>query len=703
MEPLSILCTTCGRRLRVKDQRLIGQIIACPKCQGMVHITPPADFGSTSEGIAQGQVPTSSKQPPPLFAVGDPDIDSDALTHDGIVCPGGVPSESEDALSDQPPPKGWIDDEIRATPAEPKFPHTIQPSPEDLVASRDIASQDMVPPVAWQSESSARLRQLSAVIAISVIGLLTAGTVFWIVIRTWQSSRQANVEATTDAPDTAPNESVQPTINDVDGGNGIGEELPAGPEDALSDATTDPNPDPDPASKPETPQPPTSPAPTPQPPIIDTDPNKVDALSPAPLFPEPDPAPSNDNEGTATEIPASLAPIMSIIDFNKSERNLPANQPAPPPAMEELRIQFPQLAFAETEFPPPAEPVDVRARGKSRVLGFIAEEQPLDYVLRFIGQTAGIPIELELLAFDIANVNINQPVTVKAKETDTLTLLAGILQKVNCSMSLGDDSIVRVAPTAAELDSFLRKSFTLDDLGGSLPVSEQDFLRLLGNPEGITIVMQANSLAMDGPKDIRLQAAVLLDCFRKARQLPTQLDPKRLGRWIVETTNRDNPRTEDQVEWPPIPDHEVGINADQAYGIDVMLGDLAQDAGAALVIDWKACWTHGFTPQEASLPWFQGKKSHQVVEQLLRPFGLVASAPGDGVWFVTTPEGYEETSMFAVLETDFDSEETIQKVAAAIGKPIESTSAVVDPASGHLIAIMPRYVLKRLPGLLRKP
>jgi hypothetical protein len=697
LEPLSILCTTCGRRLRVKDQRLVGQIIACPKCQGMVHIVPAAVDGSTGVGSMQGQVSTSSKQPPPQFAVGDPDIDSDALTHDGIMglAPGAVPPGSDKVLNDPPPPKGWIDDEIREPRAEPKFPHTIQTASEG-----QIVSQDTVPPVAWQSESSARLRQLSAILAISVIGLLTAGTVFWIVIRTWQSSRQGTVEPTTKDLKTAPNESIEPTINSVDPSADIERDLSAAaPEDAPTDAKSDPNP----TSDPETPQPPTSPAPTPQPPIIDSDRSTVEALSPDPLFPEPEPTPADDSQGTATEIPASLAPIMSIIDFNKSERNLPANQPAPPPAMEELRIQFPQLAFAETEFPPPAEPVDVRARGKSRVLGFIAEEQPLDYVLRFIGQTAGIPIELELLAFDIANVKIDQPVTVKAKETDTLTLLAGILQKVNCSMSLGDDSIVRVSPTAAELDSILRKSFTLDDLGGSLPVSEQEFLRLLGNPEGITIVMQANSLTMDGPKDIRLRAAVLLDCFRKARQLPTQLDPKRLARWIVDTTNPQNPRTADQVEWAPIPDHEVGINADQAYGIDVMLGDLAKDAGAALVIDWKACWTHGFTPQESSLPWFQGKKSHQVVEQLLRPFGLVASAPGDGIWFVTTPEGYEQTSMFAVLETDFDSEETMQSVAAAIGKSVESTPALVDPVSGHLIAIMPRYVLKRLPDLLRKP
>ncbi len=37
-----MICTTCRARLRVRDRRLVGQIVPCPKCGSMVLIDPPA-------------------------------------------------------------------------------------------------------------------------------------------------------------------------------------------------------------------------------------------------------------------------------------------------------------------------------------------------------------------------------------------------------------------------------------------------------------------------------------------------------------------------------------------------------------------------------------------------------------------------------------------------------------------------------------
>ncbi len=40
MEPMSIACTTCQARLKVRDRRAIGQILPCPRCRSMVHVHP---------------------------------------------------------------------------------------------------------------------------------------------------------------------------------------------------------------------------------------------------------------------------------------------------------------------------------------------------------------------------------------------------------------------------------------------------------------------------------------------------------------------------------------------------------------------------------------------------------------------------------------------------------------------------------------
>jgi hypothetical protein len=62
VDPFDVRCETCRARLRVRDERVIGQIHACPKCGSMVHIAAPAGWvmSSASEmalaGVATGVV-----------------------------------------------------------------------------------------------------------------------------------------------------------------------------------------------------------------------------------------------------------------------------------------------------------------------------------------------------------------------------------------------------------------------------------------------------------------------------------------------------------------------------------------------------------------------------------------------------------------------------------------------------------------------
>lgn len=41
MEPFFLRCETCHARLRVRDERFLGQVQSCPKCGSMVHILAP--------------------------------------------------------------------------------------------------------------------------------------------------------------------------------------------------------------------------------------------------------------------------------------------------------------------------------------------------------------------------------------------------------------------------------------------------------------------------------------------------------------------------------------------------------------------------------------------------------------------------------------------------------------------------------------
>jgi hypothetical protein len=63
VELFQIRCETCRARLRVSDERVLGQIHACPKCGSMVHIMPPAGWAMSAEVAAAMPVVASAAGP----------------------------------------------------------------------------------------------------------------------------------------------------------------------------------------------------------------------------------------------------------------------------------------------------------------------------------------------------------------------------------------------------------------------------------------------------------------------------------------------------------------------------------------------------------------------------------------------------------------------------------------------------------------
>lgn len=53
MEPFFLRCETCQARLRVRDERFLGQIQSCPKCGSMVHILAPAGRLAANEATPE--------------------------------------------------------------------------------------------------------------------------------------------------------------------------------------------------------------------------------------------------------------------------------------------------------------------------------------------------------------------------------------------------------------------------------------------------------------------------------------------------------------------------------------------------------------------------------------------------------------------------------------------------------------------------
>jgi hypothetical protein len=128
MDLFTLTCTTCKSRLKVRDPAAVGQILACPKCGGMVMIKPPPSWSEVSQG--KQDLATATEVVGSVPAINQT-VDSSAF--DAV----------EELLSDAPP---------RSQPPPAKTPSTKAPFPG---ASPLPTPAPASPPGSGKSPSSA--------------------------------------------------------------------------------------------------------------------------------------------------------------------------------------------------------------------------------------------------------------------------------------------------------------------------------------------------------------------------------------------------------------------------------------------------------------------------------------------------------------------------------------------------------------------
>ncbi len=175
-DPFAVQCPTCGSRLRVSDPAIVDTIATCPKCSSMVQIQRPS--------TAPQPIP---QRPGRQVAVGQSDVDSQAITEDGIA------PDEEGCVAAEDMPVGFS-------------------GSEGLDGGGSPVSA--VPPQ-WQSDRTRRSRQIALVVAVSLSGLLTAVAVFSWFVRAWrQESAATTVESVSSAAEQPSVEAPKSTNGD---------------------------------------------------------------------------------------------------------------------------------------------------------------------------------------------------------------------------------------------------------------------------------------------------------------------------------------------------------------------------------------------------------------------------------------------------------------------------------------------------------
>jgi hypothetical protein len=197
VELFAIQCTTCQARLKVNDESVIGQILACPKCGSMVQVVPPVGWKRDS---STDVVPT--KTPTLPISASDSTVVKPAppVKSKAVSAPPALPQQP--AVSQRPaaqrqsaasPTAAWAPDAptkkapAKVSPAKAVAaavsPALAAPAPTPTVTAPTIAaaSATVVPASRWLS-TVARARQDWILWGSGLTAGAVLGTTVWIVL-----------------------------------------------------------------------------------------------------------------------------------------------------------------------------------------------------------------------------------------------------------------------------------------------------------------------------------------------------------------------------------------------------------------------------------------------------------------------------------------------------------------------------------------
>jgi hypothetical protein len=220
VELFSITCTTCSTRLKVRDRAVIGQILACPKCNSMVMVEPPSGWTErTPAAKASRKAPSrrgalADTAPAPLAspasviepAQGNPDVAGSSAIRDdarrkdvdadAATMPGELETSAEGDHADAAHRAAAADlaatiDQPIETQLERERDNSNRRGRQPPALPKKAAPQDsepVLPGDEWVSSTNRRWQQIALVVGGCLAGLLMAVALFGYAISRGGSS-----------------------------------------------------------------------------------------------------------------------------------------------------------------------------------------------------------------------------------------------------------------------------------------------------------------------------------------------------------------------------------------------------------------------------------------------------------------------------------------------------------------------------------
>ncbi|MCO6045511.1 hypothetical protein NG895_16490 [Aeoliella sp. ICT_H6.2] len=668
MQPFSVVCETCGAKLKVRDKAIVGQIHACPKCESMVLVA----------------VPAAAASPPPMVP---PKAAEAAPPSDGTIAPSDFATEIDDLLQPPAPAEEPVSPpaaEVTAAEATqpPTEAATAAEPPADAAATEPAIPSDAVVAGSGPSRTAFWVWSIAGSAAFFALGLLAAA--WW--SRGDEQPQAPQVASRTES--TPPGGETEPTPAE-----------PSGEQVAVNKPAIEPENQPDetPAVEPadETPEveppafeplpdlPPVDDQPAAEPAEAGSPPKKVnlDPLDPLAI----DSAnldllliPDVDTNVTA-EAPIEFGPEEAD-DTEELEVDLP----------EQKNIRFePGTASRGPSYAEPLAAGELASRLEMKLPGVTWRNTPLVVALRELEQLSGAPITVRPAHLQMAGVTAMHKVSLAEENATVRQLATGLAKAAHLRAETTPQGLVLVRAGTDKWHPVGSPQYDVSDLVSSAEEAGAlgDLLQRVVSPESW---QQADAkLAVDGAAfKIHQQLGVHYDILkfierlRMARGLPTRSRyPKSLlsiePRLATMKKQLARPTTFAFVDWTPLAD---------------VFDYWHETSGLTMVADWQRLADNDLRPLATMAGSVDNVAFSQALDTCLTPLDM-AWTPTDGSTLQLTTVDAANNSSWVEFYPGADADKLRERIESTVEpQRLQQFVLQADPSGKFVLVYGNRYV-----------
>jgi hypothetical protein len=618
-ELFKVSCVTCQASLSVRNPALIGQIVACPKCDSMVLIEQPATAGSAAPIVAAAVAPSVVKMP-----------------------------KFEEPIEDF-----TASESLGETAAAP------QVSPTEVASVLEAGTSSSVNFIMWSVASF--------VVGATIMGALLI----------WRSGDEPSV-ATTAVEKTPvvkqPQEATE--TPSIEPSNQLTEEPPVDetsvPEPAsVAEIQVEPTPEADepltgpvvlPPQEKVTAESPVTPAEEkPEPKLVI---NEADEPRIARKY---DPLQLDPEQMNLNTVSAGAA-----ADSTSAEET--PDQQTVEPAVEVEAPVVDQSPVKLSEKRPATGRRSAEAQLKRKLPAVVVEEMPLLNFLALVSQLSGVPVSIAPEQLQMAGISAGRPVSVESSEKSVGEILSEVLTPLHLEAQSDEEQIVITRQHGTQVRSI---DYPVDDLGVSHTELAQ-WIEQLVAPESWksvggpgTITVEGDKLRIEQAQAVHYEVLIFLERIRLAKEKP--LRSKYPGRLL--SARSHNAAVAEQLAAPAIFtfSHETSL----AEVFQYWQGEM----GMPVFVDWPALATaklwpeSGITCRIANEPW------HTALDKVLEPLGLGWRAVAGGGIQITSREAIESRPMLDIYPSN--EWQLSPEHATVIHDRVNNLTYVRAPAAVH--------------------